>query len=55
MRRSSWLLFAAALLAAPLFAGDQAKSGCKPGTMMKPFDVFDITGQWKAEPKICYV
>lgn len=55
MRSTSVLLLALGFAAAPLFAGDEPKVGCKPGTMMTPFDVVDITGKWKADPKVCYV
>ncbi len=49
------LVLGALLLAAPVLAGDAPQSGPPAGTKMMPFDVVDVTGQFKADPKVCYV
>jgi hypothetical protein len=49
------LAFAAVLLAAPLGAGEKAKSGCQPGEGMAAFQVHDITGKYKTSRQVCYI
>jgi hypothetical protein len=52
--RSSWIV-AAALLTSPLFGEEKLKSGNQPGEALVPFDVIDVTGEFKTAEKVCYV
>jgi hypothetical protein len=50
------MVLTAALLAPSLLADEKekAKSGCQPGEGLVPFDVFDVTGEFKPG-SVCYV
>lgn len=53
MKHMVFLVFAA-LLAPFALAGD-AKQCMQAGEQLKPFDVVDVTGKFKNDPKVCYV